>query len=43
MELKYFLQELLGLEVDLVMKGALKGELKDIILSGYICLRGIQR
>jgi predicted nucleotidyltransferase len=36
MELKYFLQELLDLEVDLVMKGALKGELKDIILSEVI-------
>ena|GEM_PF-6587856 len=32
-ELKYFLEELLGLEVDLIMKGALKEELKDIILS----------
>jgi len=33
MDLKYFLQELLGLEVDLIMKGALKEELKDRILS----------
>ena len=32
-ELKYFLQKLLGLEVDLIMKGALKKELKDAILS----------
>jgi len=31
-ELKYFLQKLLGLEVDLIMKGALKKELKDAIL-----------
>jgi len=33
MNLKYFLEDLLGLEVDLIMKGALKEELKDIILS----------
>jgi predicted nucleotidyltransferase len=33
MDLKYFLQELFGLEVDLIMKGALKEELKDRILS----------
>jgi len=33
MNLKYFLQELFGLEVDLIMKGALKEELKDRILS----------
>jgi len=32
MDLKYFLQELFGLEVDLIMKGALKEELKDMIL-----------
>jgi len=32
-ELKYFLQKLLGLEVDLIMKSALKKELKDAILS----------
>jgi predicted nucleotidyltransferase len=32
-EHKYFLQKLLGLEVDLIMKGALKKELKDAILS----------
>jgi predicted nucleotidyltransferase len=32
MGLKYFLQELFGLEVDLIMKGALKEELKDMIL-----------
>ena len=32
MDLKYFLEELLGLEVDLIMKGALKEELKDMIL-----------
>jgi len=36
MDLKYFLEELLGLEVDLVMKGALKGDLKNIILSEVI-------
>ncbi len=36
MELKYFLEELLGLEVDLVMKGALKEELKDVILKEII-------
>ena len=36
MELKYFLEELLGLEVDLVMKGALKEELKDVILKEVI-------
>ena len=36
MELKYFLEELLGLEVDLVMKGALKKELKDVILKEII-------
>ena len=36
MELKYFLEELLGLEVDLVMKGALKEELKDVILKKVI-------
>ncbi|MBO8143289.1 MAG: nucleotidyltransferase family protein [Thermodesulfobacterium sp.] len=36
MELKYFLEELLGLEVDLVMKGALKKELKDVILKEVI-------
>ena len=35
-ELKYFLEELLGLKVDLVMKGALKGELRDIILSEVV-------
>jgi len=33
MELKYFLEELLSLKVDLIMKGALKKELKDRILS----------
>jgi predicted nucleotidyltransferase len=32
-ELKYFLEELLGIKVDLVMKGALKQELRDIILK----------
>jgi len=32
-ELKYFLEELLGIKVDLVMKGALKQELIDIILK----------
>jgi len=36
MGLKYFLEELLGLKVDLVMKGALKGELRDIILSEVV-------
>ena len=36
MELKYFLEELLGLKVDLVMKGALKKELKDVILKEII-------
>ena len=35
-ELKYFLEELLGIKVDLVMKGALKQELKDIILQETI-------
>ncbi len=35
--LKYFLEELLGLEADLVMKGALRNELRNIILS-VICL-----
>jgi predicted nucleotidyltransferase len=33
MELKYFLEDLLGLEVDLVMIGAIKDELKDTILK----------
>jgi predicted nucleotidyltransferase len=32
-ELKYFLEELLGIKVDLVMKGVLKQELRDIILK----------
>jgi predicted nucleotidyltransferase len=36
MELKYFLEDLLGLEVDLIMKGALKDELKDTILKELI-------
>ncbi len=36
MELKYFLEELLGLKVDLVMKGALKGDLKNIIMSEVV-------
>jgi len=36
MDLKYFLEELLGVEVDLVMKGALKDDLKNIILSEVI-------
>ena len=36
MELKYFLEELLGLKVDLVMKGALKEKLKDVILKEVI-------
>ncbi len=35
-ELKYFLEELLGIKVDLIMKGALKQELKDIILQETI-------
>jgi len=33
MELKYFLEDLLGLEVDLVMIGAIKDELKETILK----------
>jgi len=33
MELKYFLEDLLDLEVDLVMIGAIKDELKDTILK----------
>jgi predicted nucleotidyltransferase len=36
MELKYFLEDLLGLEVDLIMRGALKDELKDTILKELI-------
>ncbi len=32
-ELKYFLEELLGIKVDLIMKGALKQELRNIILK----------
>lgn len=36
MELKYFLEELLGLKVDLVMKGALKEKLRDVILKEVI-------
>jgi predicted nucleotidyltransferase len=33
MELKYFLEDLLDLEVDLVMIGAIKDELKETILK----------
>jgi len=33
MDLKYFLENILGLEIDLVMKGALRDELRNIILS----------
>ena len=36
MDLKYFLEDLLGLKVNLVMKGALKDDLKNIILSEVI-------
>jgi predicted nucleotidyltransferase len=36
MELKYFLEDLLGIKVDLIMKGALKQELKDIILREVV-------
>jgi hypothetical protein len=36
MELKFFLEDLLGLKVDLVMKSAIRKELKEAILAEVV-------
>ena len=42
MELENYLSDILGVEVDLVMKDALKSRLKDRIEWGGLCLRDFQ-